>query len=79
MTINATELRASLLRVVCRVRRGKSVTVTYRGRPAFQVVPLASVRESYPLETDPLFRAPAVGGSREGRSAADHDALLYRS
>jgi hypothetical protein len=32
-----------------------------------------------PLDEDPLFRAEAVGRSRDGRSAAEHDAILYGS
>jgi prevent-host-death family protein len=76
--INVKELRASLPSVVRRVRGGERITVIYRSRPAFQIVPLESVRAfESPLETDPLFRAEAVGRSRDGRSAADHDASLY--
>ena len=78
--INATELRASLGSVVRRVGRGERITVIYRSRPAFQIVPLESVRASdSPLQTDPLFRAEAVGRSHDGRSAAEHDARLYGS
>ena len=78
--INVKELRASLPSVVRRVRGGERITVIYRSRPAFQIVPLEGVRPSdSPLETDPLFRAEAVGRSRDGRSAAEHDAVLYAS
>jgi prevent-host-death family protein len=78
--INAKELRASLPSVVRRVRGGERITVIYRSRPAFQIVPLDSVRAAdSPLEADPLFRAEAVGRSRDGRSAAEHDAVLYGS
>jgi prevent-host-death family protein len=77
-TINAKELRAALPSVVRRVRRGERITVLYRSRPAFQIVPVddAALRDT-PLEADPLFHAPAVGRSHDGRSAADHDAVLY--
>jgi len=78
--INAKELRASLPSVVRRVRGGERITVIYRSRPAFQIVPVEGVPASdSPLETDPLFRAAAVGRSRDGRSAAEHDASLYGS
>ena len=78
--INAKELRGSLPSVVRRVRGGERITVLYRSRPAFMIVPVESVRASdSPLEADPLFRAEAVGRSRDGRSAADHDASLYGS
>lgn len=78
-TINAKQLRASLPRLVERVRRGERFTVLYRSRPAFRIVPVdAADGEPSPLDTDPLFRAEAVGRSTDGRSADDHDALLYR-
>jgi prevent-host-death family protein len=76
--INAKELRASLPSVVKRVRGGERITVIYRSRPAFQIVPLDALRlADSPLEADPLFRAEAVGRSRDGGSAAEHDAVLY--
>lgn len=76
--INAKSLRASLPRVVERVRRGTRFTVIYRSRPAFQIVPVdAAEVAAVPLQDDPLYRAPAVGRSLAGRPAADHDDLLY--
>jgi prevent-host-death family protein len=78
--INAKQLRGSLSSVIRRVRGGERITVIYRSRPVFQIVPVESVRTAdTPLEADPVFRAEAVGRSRNGRSAADHDASLYRS
>jgi prevent-host-death family protein len=78
--INAKELRASLPSVVKRVRGGERITVIYRSRPAFQIVPLDTLRVAdSPLDADPLFRAEAVGRSQDGGSAAEHDAVLYRS
>ncbi len=78
--INAKQLRASLPLLVEQVRRGARFTVIYRSRPAFQIVPIgeADVPDS-PLEDDPLYRAKAVGSSRDGRTAAEHDADLYPS
>jgi len=78
--INAKELRASLPSVVRRVRGGERITVIYRSRPAFRIVPVEDTgTPDGPLEEDPLFRAEAVGRSRDGRSAAEHDAILYGS
>jgi antitoxin (DNA-binding transcriptional repressor) of toxin-antitoxin stability system len=77
--INAKELRASLPQVVAQVRRGARFMVLYRSRPAFQIVPVDD--DAAPLgsvEDDPLYRAGPVGRSTDGRSAADHDKLLYR-
>lgn len=77
--INAKELRASLPSLVEKVRRGARFTVLYRSRPAFQVVPVdASPSTAGDLESDPLYHAKPVGRSTDGRSAADHDSLLYR-
>jgi prevent-host-death family protein len=79
-TINAKELRASLPGVVRRVRGGERITVIYRSRPAFRIVPVEDTgTPDGPLDADPLFRAGAVGRSRDGRSAVEHDAILYGS
>lgn len=76
--INAKRLRASLPEVVERVRKGARFTVIYRSRPAFQIVPVNDLGQTpAALADDPLFQAPAVGRSSDGRKAADHDALLY--
>ena len=77
-SINAKQLRASLPDVVRRVRKGARFTVIYRSRPAFQIVPVGeSAGDTVPLADDPVYRAPAVGRSTDGRAAADHDVLLY--
>ena len=76
--INAKELRSELPRVVQKVRRGMRFTVLYRSRPAFQVIPVDAVENATgELAEDPLYRAKPLGRSADGRSAADHDALLY--
>jgi len=77
-TINAKQLRASLPEVVAKVRQGARVTVLYRSAPAFEIVPIdraAPARGT--LADDPLYRARAVGRSKDRRRAADHDELLY--
>lgn len=77
-SINAKQLRGSLPEVVKRVRKGARFTVIYRSRPAFQIVPVTDADERpSALEDDPLYRARPVGRSTDGRSAADHDTLLY--
>jgi prevent-host-death family protein len=78
VSINAKQLRASLPDVVKRVRKGTRFTVIYRSRPAFQIVPVGEDAEpAGDLLDDPLYKAPAVGRSRDGRAAADHDRDLY--
>ena len=78
ITINAKELRASLPKLVERVRKGARFVVVYRSRPAFQIVPVDdSEAPRTPLEDDPLYHAGPVGRSTDGRTAAEHDAVLY--
>ena len=77
-TINAKTLRAHLPAVVARVRKGARYTVLYRSRPAFRIVPIDD--DGTPvgaLTDDPLYQADAVGASGDGRTSADHDAVLY--
>jgi len=78
MIINAKELRRRLPDVVGRVRKGARFTVLYRSRPAFQIIPIdaASVPHEK-LADDSLYHAPALGKSRDGLSARDHDDVLY--
>jgi antitoxin (DNA-binding transcriptional repressor) of toxin-antitoxin stability system len=77
-SINAKRLRGSLPQIVEHVRKGARYTVIYRSRPAFRIVPVNdSAEPETPLAEDPLYRARAVGRSRDGRAAADHDAVLY--
>lgn len=77
-TINTKELRASLLKIVQEVKRGKQFTVLYKSRPAFRIVPLNDVTEAVcPLDQDPLYRAGALGESSDVLSADDHDTILY--
>jgi antitoxin (DNA-binding transcriptional repressor) of toxin-antitoxin stability system len=78
ITINAKQLRASLPKLVESVRRGARYTVLYRSRRAFQIVPVDEVdTPRVALQTDPLYHAKAVGKSRDGKTANDHDAILY--
>jgi len=77
-TINAKELRASLPKLVDRVRKGARFVVIYRSRPAFQIVPINDTEAPRtPLEADPLYHADPVGRSVDGGSAAEHDAVIY--
>ena len=78
-TINTKQLRAGLGRIIERARRGASFLVIHRSQPAFQIVPPNAQHGSLPpLEADPLYRADALGRSRDGLRAADHDRVLYR-
>ncbi len=77
-TISAKELRASLPKVVERVRRGERFTLLYRSRPALRLVPVSEdTLGDVPLSDDPLYRADAVGASSDGLTSEDHDRVLY--
>jgi prevent-host-death family protein len=76
--INAKQLRASLPEIVRRVRKGARLTVIYRSRPAFQIVPVDDAGAAEGALTDEsLYRASAVGCSSDRRTAAEHDEVLY--
>lgn len=77
-TINTKQLRAGLAGIIERTRRGASFLVLHRSRPAFQIVPAETGALSLPpLERDPLYRAEALGRSKDGRRASEHDRVLY--
>ena len=79
ISINAKTLRATLPKVVDRVRKGDRFTVIYRSRPAFRIVPIEETETvEGEVEDDSLFQAKAVGRSRDGARASDHDTILYR-
>ena len=78
-SINTKQLRAELGRIVEKVRRGASFLVLHRSRPAFQIIPVNMDATSVPpLEKDPLYRAAALGKSKDRLRAEDHDQVLYR-
>jgi antitoxin (DNA-binding transcriptional repressor) of toxin-antitoxin stability system len=78
-TINTKQLRTGMGRIIERVRRGASFLVLHRSRPAFQIVPPTVKAGSLPpLESDPIYRAKALGRSKDGLRASDHDKVLYR-
>jgi len=77
-TIGAKELRDQLEQVVRRVRRGERITVLYRSRPVFKIVPMGSDGPDLgALEEDPIFGAKALGRSADGNTAEEHDKILY--
>ncbi len=76
--INVKTLRQKLRRILERVRKGERFTVLFRSRPAFEIVPVdAEGLDVGPLEYDPLYKAEAIGRSKDGRTAAEHDQILY--
>jgi prevent-host-death family protein len=77
--INARELRAHLSEVVEMAGKGGRLTVLYRSRPAFDIVPVGAVSAAtVELEKDSLYHAPVVGKSANGCMATKHDEELYK-
>ena len=76
-TINVKTLRRQLGQIVERVGKGEGFTVLYRSRPAFRIVPIDGAQALGSVEDDPLYQAEAIGTSKDGRSASDHDQVLY--
>lgn len=76
--INTKQLRQRLGEIVRGARKGARYTVLYRSRPAFDILPVgARAAPTAPIEEEPLFGAPALGRSRNGRAARDHDRIAY--
>jgi antitoxin (DNA-binding transcriptional repressor) of toxin-antitoxin stability system len=75
--ITAKQMLDSLPEIIRKVGKGGHFTVLYRGRPAFQVLPLGAptIPTDDPVR-DSLYQAKAVGRSRDGKGAADHDLVL---
>lgn len=63
--------------IVERVRKGEDFTVFHRSHPVFRIVPVPGAVEFGNIEDDPLYKAEAVGRSKDGLTAADHDRILY--
>ena len=76
-TINVKTLMHEMRQVVERVRMGEEFTVLYRRRPAFRIVPVDGALGAGAPETDSLYRAGAVGRSKDGLTSADHNRALY--
>ncbi len=76
--INTKQLRAGMAAVIESARKGASFLVLHRSQPAFRIVP-AEMGDAarVPLADDPIYRAEALGKSRDGLRAADHDRVLY--
>jgi antitoxin (DNA-binding transcriptional repressor) of toxin-antitoxin stability system len=75
--INAKTLRSELQSVIRRVQKGERFTVLYRSRPVCEIVPVSAGPPAGDLKDEPLYGAEAVGRSRDGRTSADHDEVLY--
>lgn len=76
--INTKTLRKQMSAVIRRVKRGESFSVLYRSRPAFRILPpTEDALGAGALDAEPLYRAKAVGRSKDGGSGQDHDEVLY--
>lgn len=69
------DLRRRAGEIVARVRRGETLVLTYRGRPALRLVP---VQQEAPAEGDAFYRLPELA-DRRGSSLTNRqiDAIVY--
>ena len=76
--INAKTLRSKLGNILKRASRGERFAIVYRSRQLCQIGPIESDGQHLSaLEADSLYLAKAVGRSRDGKIAGDHDEILY--
>ena len=78
-TITFTQLRASLPKLIQRLRKGSRFTVIHHHRPAFRIVPMNETgpAPARSIQNDSLYRAKAVGRSRGSPYPTDQDSVLY--
>jgi len=76
--LNTKELRNQLSEIVKRTKHGEQFTVLYRSKPAFRIVPvMPKADEHETIIKDSLYKMKALGATKDGLSAADHDSVLY--
>ena len=76
--ISAKILRQNLAKILKQAARGDNFTIVYRSRPLCQIGPIGALsRERVDLDKEPLYRAGPLGRSADGKTAADHDELIY--
>jgi len=74
-TVSLVEFRKNAARVLGRVRRGESLVLTSRGRPAARLEPIAE-RDVAP--EDPIYGLAGLAGEGgESLSNRDMDRLIY--
>jgi antitoxin (DNA-binding transcriptional repressor) of toxin-antitoxin stability system len=78
--ISAKILRKNLAKILKQAAQGSLFTIVYRSRPLCRIGPVdASSRERVDLEKEPLYGAGPLGRSTDGKTAADHDELIYEA
>jgi len=76
--LNTKELRNQLSEIVKRTKQGEQFTILYRSKPAFRIVPvMPTVEENIKVKKDSLYKMKALGATKDGLTAADHDSVLY--
>ena len=75
--ISMVDLRSRAEEIIAKVRKGKRMVLTYRGRPVLRLVPLA---EEAPEAADPFYRLPEIAEDKgEGLSNEQIDSIVYGS
>ena len=73
--ISTHEMRFEFERVLRAVKAGRSLTLTYRGKPLARIVPLRE--EQTIAEDDPIFRLDELAEPIGPLTNAEIDALVY--
>lgn len=76
--LNTKELRNKFSEIVKRTKRGEQFTILYRSKPAFRIVPvMPKADEHIKVKKDSLYKMTALGATKDGLTAADHNSVLY--
>jgi prevent-host-death family protein len=75
-TVTMLDLRQRAEKIVEQVRRGESLVLTYRGRPAVRLEPIRPANAV--TDDDPFYRLPTLADRRQGGlSNREIDEIVY--
>jgi prevent-host-death family protein len=74
-TISTHDMRFQFSRVLRAVKRGRSLTLTYRNKPLAQIVPIAKAADI--SAEDPIFHLQGLAEPIGPLSNAEIDAAVY--
>jgi prevent-host-death family protein len=75
-TVTLLEFRRHAEEIIQRVRQGKRLVLTYRGKPVMRLEPISENKIS---RDDPFYRLPELANSSSGKSLTNEeiDQILY--
>lgn len=78
-TISSGQLKSNFGQIIGQIKKGNKFTVSYRKRPAFEILPLARQEQCIAdLKSDPLYHSGPLGRSSTGDASLKHDQVLYQ-